>query len=103
MALVAGCSTPKKNVQQAYQPNLEHGTTIYRTLCSECHDAGALGAPELKVTEDWDIQRLSRPGVVKQHLTMNYISSAPSALSSEDEADVLYYIRHELGERDKDY
>lgn len=101
-ALAAGCSTSRKPVQ-AYQPNLAHGATVYRASCGECHDAGALGAPELKVTEDWDIQSLSRPGVVKLHLKMNYISTAPSTLTDESEADVLAFIRHELGERDKDY
>ena len=103
LTLVAGCSGAKKTVKQAYQPDLAKGASIYRAQCSQCHDTGDYGAPELKMAEDWDIQTLSRPGIVKQHQTMNVVFPASSRLSDEDEADALYYIRHELSERERDY
>ena len=98
-----GCSGAKKTVKQAYQPDLAKGASIYRTQCSQCHDTGDYGAPELKMAEDWDLQTLGRPGIVKQHRAMNVVFPASSRLSDEDEADALYYIRHELGEKNKDY
>ena len=103
IALIAGCSTPKKETAPlAYRPNLEHGSKVFIGLCSSCHDKGEQSAPSLRDPEEWDLQKLSRPGIVRQHMNMSYLSRARS-LSEADERDALFFIQSTLNDRDKEY
>ncbi len=104
VSLVACSSTEKKARGQSYQPDPFHGKNLYKNDCGSCHDTGNEGAPSLKDSEEWDVQSLSRLGIVKDHQKRQFLPGAnPSKLSAEDEADVLYYIRTELSVREAGY
>lgn len=104
VSLVACSSTDKKVPGQSYQPDPLHGKSLYKNYCGRCHDTGTEGAPGLKDSEEWDLQSLARPGIVKDHEKRRLLTGANgSKLSGEDEVDVLYYIKTELSVREDGY
>ena len=101
---LSACSTPKKEVPIApYVPNLANGSKIYQDQCKGCHDQGVHGAPSIKEPEEWDLQRLTRAGSSKQHQLMGYLRPTNLKLTEHEEKDALYFIQHQLDDRDKDY
>lgn len=103
LALV-GCSNTQPE-HEAYQPDLSHGEAVYQGQCGSCHDTGKRNAPTLADAEDWDLQSLSTPGIVRQHLAMNLLKGRgdQNALSEYDEADVLFYMKSEVGDGESMY
>ncbi len=101
---LAGCSNTQPE-HQVYQPNLPHGEAVYKGQCQSCHEAGKRNAPSITDAEDWDLQTLSAPGVVQQHLAMNLLEGQGrrAQLTQYDESDVLFYIRNAVGEGDSKY
>ena len=102
MALVAGCSNTQVE-KTPYQPDIAHGMTLYAGQCGGCHDSGTRNAPSIRDPEEWDIQTLTRPGIVHQHLAMNLLRGSSARLSEYDEADVLFFIHREIGDREANY
>lgn len=102
LLLQSGCSnTP---VEQPYQPDYARGMALYRGECGSCHDPGESSAPALGDAEEWDVQRLSPPGLLGQHLAMNQPrGSRVTRLSGHDEADVLLYLQQEISSREDAY
>ena len=100
MAILAGCSNSPVD-SAAYKPNYAKGKIIYERQCRSCHDTGKQGAPSIKNIEDWDTTTLFRPGITQQHLVMNLLKGPGAALSEHDEADVLYYLDEEIGDREE--
>ena len=102
--VLAGCSNTQPE-QEIYQPDLAHGELVYKGQCGSCHDAGKRSAPALSDAEDWDLQSLSAPGIIRQHLAANLIKRQANQgpLSEYDEADVLFYMKSEVGEGESRY
>jgi cytochrome c5 len=100
----AACSN-QKPVGQAYQPDYARGMSLYEGQCGSCHDAGRKSAPSIRDAEEWDLRTLTGPGAVQQHLAMNWLPERvrQKGLSENDEADVLYYIKQEIGKADTGY
>ena len=100
----AACSN-QKPMGQAYQPDYARGMSLYEGQCGSCHDAGRKSAPSIRDAEEWDLRTLTGPGAVQQHLAMNWLpeSVRRQGLSENDEADVLYYIKQEIGKSDTGY
>lgn len=101
---LAGCSNTQPE-QETYQPDLAHGELVYKGQCGSCHDAGKRSAPALSDAEDWDLQSLSAPGIVRQHWAMNLLKGQgyQNPLSEYDEADVLFYMKSEIGDGESRY
>lgn len=103
VSLLAGCSGGSPDAGH-YQPDYNRGLTLYNAQCGSCHEDGRLNAPSIHDQEEWDPGTLSRPGVMRQHLAMNWLSAVRSApLSEYDEADVLFYLQQELGKAESSY
>ena len=100
----AACSN-QKPVGEAYQPDYARGMTLYEGRCGSCHDSGKKSAPSIHDAEEWDLRTLAGPGAVQQHLAMNWLPGRvrQQGLSQNDEADVLYYIKQEIGNADTGY
>jgi mono/diheme cytochrome c family protein len=102
MTFLAGCSNAPV-VPPPYQPDLANGKALYVGQCGGCHDSGNRNAPSIRDPEEWDIQTLTRPGIVRQHLALNLLSPAGARLSEYDEMDVLSYVHQEIGDREANY
>lgn len=99
----AACSN-QKPAGQAYQPDYARGMALYEGQCGSCHDSGKKSAPSIHDAEEWDLRTLAGPGAVHQHLAMNWLPGrVRQGFSENDEADVLYYIRQEIGNADTGY
>lgn len=101
--ILAGCAQSELE-SQPYQPDYSHGMALYEGKCGSCHDNGKKNAPSIKDPEEWDIQTLTNPGIVEQHRRMRFLGGVdPVRLSQYDEADVLFYIHQEIGDREASY
>ena len=98
------CSN-QKPAGQAYQPDYARGMALYEGQCGSCHNSGKKSAPSIHDAEEWDLRTLAGPGAVQQHLAMNWLPGRGRRqdFSENDEADVLYYIRQEIGNADTGY
>jgi mono/diheme cytochrome c family protein len=103
LIILTGCSQSELDAQ-SYEPDYSQGMAVYEGQCGRCHDSGKKNAPSIKDPEEWDIQTLMRPGIVGQHFSMRLLHGpSQTRLSQYDEADVLYYIRQEIGDREESY
>jgi cytochrome c5 len=100
----AACSNQKRE-GEAYKPDYERGMVLYEGQCGSCHDSGKRSAPSIHDAEEWDLRTLAGPGAVQQHLAMNWLPGRVrrQSFSENDEADVLYYIKQEIGNADTGY
>lgn len=104
LSMLVACSGSPPVTQETKAPNADHGKTIYKQQCVGCHDAGR-SAPSLREPEEWDIQQLETPDILRRHQSMRMPSgfAAPSRLSAQDEKDVLYFVKTVIEEAELKY